>query len=468
VIVMFLVSLASATDVTSEAPAYALDRNQLEALLRSLNRPVTRQEIDETHERQRFFRPPHAATLLRNSVFVKETDELWREVFGRSPTSAELFNVGRSPNVVASRRYVKWLLAREKPSPDLSFVCIVKDLKIAPVANALLIETSAGVIRRTDAVGRALIERPDNGERCNVHLAIDGGYHNLFDELTRRENVVPPEFVLRRLDGPAATGTVRDTGGRPLPNALVTLQYFFRDDSPLNRRLYAVTDAEGRYSVKWLHPDAYAMSVTASRPGYRRESRTFHGQLKGLSVEELASELRLRPSQRVSGRVLDEEARPIAAAIVRFRGDAETYTDSDGRFSLNENIWIAKDVGATIVVERRGYVRAWRKIHAPGEITFTLAKGAIIRGKVVDAKGKPLVGVRVRNPRPRSFLGLADDSETPNSSTADVTDERGAFELGPFEPKKPYEFTVSGSGAVQEFGGVAGGDEVLCRLAKAK
>ena len=114
-------------------------------------------------------------------------------------------------------------------------------------------------------------------------------------------------------------------------------------------------------------------------------------------------------------------------------------------------------------------MRAWRKVHSTDEITITLVKGEFIRGRVTDEKGKPIAGARVYDARPGSYWGMAYDRETPRSSAADATDEQGAFQLGPFEPKKTYFFTVSDRrGAVREFSGIAGGKEVPVQLEPVK
>ncbi|HVJ83919.1 MAG TPA: hypothetical protein VNC50_22825, partial [Planctomycetia bacterium] len=267
-IVLLSFLLLSAADAATETPPYALDRKQLEPLLRSLGRPVREEEIDETELRLRFYRPPNAATLLRMPEFVKETDELWREVFERPPTAAELFNIARWADVVGSRRYVKSKFENWRPAPRLSFVCFVKDPSGNPARNALLIEISTGLIRRTDAAGRALFDRTELGAICSVHEAADGGFHKLYDQLEAREKLSPPEYVLRRLQGTTASGIVRDDRGRPLSNVLMSLRFAFRYDS-FQMPLFSVTDSNGRFTVKWIHPHARVTSIGAERLGYR-------------------------------------------------------------------------------------------------------------------------------------------------------------------------------------------------------
>ena len=470
-ITVTLALIIAAADAPAEPPPYALDRKQFEILLRSLGRPATNDEIDEAYQRLLFFRPPSAAPLLHNPVFVAEMDDLWKQVFGRPPTAVQLFDAARDADLVSSPRYMMWTLGRWKDDPELTFACVVKDLKGEPVRKALLIETSAGVVRCTDADGRAFFQRPNNGNECTVYQAADEGYHVLYDEISRSKGMKPPEYVLRRHGGGTVTGFVHDRDGRPIAQARVRAAYGI-DRHVGWMYLHAISDAAGRFVVKWIHPDAYVENVSVTRRGFVLGQRRFIRNKKVLPPDYLSNlDFELEPSARIAGRVVDESGRPVAAAAIRTSKDSifgyACATDLDGRFVLDQNIRAGE---CTVIAERREFALAWKKIAVqnavPAELTLTLTKGAYIRGRVVNAADKPVVGARVRSPRAKSFFGFADDNEFPRSGANDVTDEQGRFELGPLQAGTTYEFRVYPASGIDDFTGVAGGPEVLCRVKK--
>jgi 5-hydroxyisourate hydrolase-like protein (transthyretin family) len=124
-----------------------------------------------------------------------------------------------------------------------------------------------------------------------------------------------------------------------------------------------------------------------------------------------------RPKGVITGRVVGDDGQAVAGARVyaqsnRARGGAGgmAITKSDGTFKIENverapyivNAYAPGFFDADYLEYERG-VRAF--YHAGDHITLTLARGGVITGRVVDAKGEPAMGVRVNLVRVRTLDG---------------------------------------------------------------
>jgi len=149
--------------------------------------------------------------------------------------------------------------------------------------------------------------------------------------------------------------------------------------------------------------------------------------------------LSLRPGAPVSGRVIDDHGNGVAEARVRYSGASDWSQQGDDRLDAA----ITKADGSfELAALPAGSFRfiATHADHAPGTsalvtldgrtaqtgVTITLAEGAAVRGKVVDARNQPVVSARVRigegggNRRNRMLF------DAPRQA---FTDASGAFEI---------------------------------------
>ncbi|HZN39116.1 MAG TPA: RNA polymerase sigma factor [Planctomycetota bacterium] len=244
------------------------------------------------------------------------------------------------------------------------------------------------------------------------------------------------------------------------------------------------TDPQGRFHLAEVGyvPNA---RVTASR-------RPFTDA--GVALPEASTpDLLLRlgaakpDAKLVHGIVLDAQGRPVAGALVAAAGNA-VRTTADGRFAAPWG-W-QRPTAVRAVHPGHGAVQAmlqpgpdqpgWR----PGDpITLRLpAAAGAVAGRVVDADGKPVAGVRVWTPdltyfghvesaenghevsRDCSVEELAADSKAP-LSLATTSDREGAFALRGLLPR-PYALFAMQPGTLAAAGPVwaAPGDLAELRL----
>jgi len=146
---------------------------------------------------------------------------------------------------------------------------------------------------------------------------------------------------------------------------------------------------------------------------------------------------------RVRGRVVDPDGQPVAGATVApaltgtgnsLTGDTRfsVETKADGRFEV---LLPASGPARYNLVAHDGKYQQWRKWAngvlppfrtTPGQevndVTLTLSRPATVRGKVVDAQGKPVAHREVR-------AHAADELENRYYDPTTQTREDGTFEL---------------------------------------
>ena len=135
---------------------------------------------------------------------------------------------------------------------------------------------------------------------------------------------------------PALTvaGRVQDTNDSPLAGAQVGVWLKAGNAYDQLDEKMAAADAQGRYEIKCLPPDAHYM-VFASAKGHGRTQQQVEGDSETKRVE--LSPFVLKLADRVlAGQVLNENDKPAAGAYVNLSGEDQpegnTTTDSKGRF----------------------------------------------------------------------------------------------------------------------------------------
>ena len=216
-------------------------------------------------------------------------------------------------------------------------------------------------------------------------------------------------LTLKLAKGGTVSGNVRDVKSQlPVAGARVALApsgAFGSRDATHD----AITDAKGNFTMAPIVQGTY--DVRASRPGYAiNGSQTI--AVKG--AEAVQKALYATARGRISGTVIDEDKRPVAAARLAARaaarndmfvmmagmrgGGNDGYSAPDGHFVLRN---VETDADLQVDAMKRGFPPAKSSTIklAAGErktgVTITIPHGIAITGRVTDKDKKPLSGVGV-------------------------------------------------------------------------
>ena len=219
--------------------------------------------------------------------------------------------------------------------------------------------------------------------------------------------------------------SVRDRRGAPIDGAQITAVSVSAESS-LRRTVF--TDARGEAKIA----GAMGLPLRLEARAPRRAPRVLD-----LDANATVAELTLVEGERLTGDIRDTRGFPIAEATVRVSTPHESRTTRstrDGSFALSE----LADGDARIRVRAKGF--------AARETTLTIQKRlgdgatdtgrielreeAVVRGRVVDAKGEGIAGARVALGNAPTFVPVGGGPSTPDEERSVVlTDTRGDFEL---------------------------------------
>ena len=249
-------------------------------------------------------------------------------------------------------------------------------------------------------------------------------------------------------------GFVRDPSGGPVAGAAVGIM-----DETGGTRLTVITDRAGKYAAEALPSGRF--TVSASRAGFRRADDHAGDEPVELraATRTARHDLTLVRRPVVSGRVQDEEGRPVDNAFVSLgmRGTPHIYagqplgafgeadpsvrTAPDGSFSLatpdDEEAVHAMLKERPLVVLKPGYAAA--RLERPeggageGRPVITLARGVPLEGRVTTDDGQPLAGVGVTLAEEGSVAGTLLPSDallaTVTGEPWTATDADGRFSV---------------------------------------
>lgn len=249
------------------------------------------------------------------------------------------------------------------------------------------------------------------------------------------------------LRGITVEGAVRDDLGGPVAGARV-----FVSEGPSRERTdpfsaSVVTAADGGFVVTGA-PDDTKLLWTALAPG--------HMQAKGSFGGEARLEIVVERAQRVTGRVVDPDGRPVPEAqfVVRYVSDRSSRNhvgkievDGDGAFSFFREM----PMKTRVQVRAKGLRQAtrdleplpetgWPREFELGEIA--LEKGRALRGRVVETgTGVPASGVALKTTvaKKEGRSIVLDEQEA-------TSDDDGRFEISGIPPKEPVALSARKGG----------------------
>jgi len=266
---------------------------------------------------------------------------------------------------------------------------------------------------------------------------------------------VTVDFTSREI---LVTGRVT-RGGSPLPNVKLDLAgqmvmvMMFSGQAPSvpartggPQRMTAVTREDGSYEMIASEPGSLRISVESLDGKTHYASRPV--ELPDAETYVLDLDL---PSGQVAGVVLDKDTgAPIGEANVSARpqgglAGAGTRSGPDGRFTLDLD---PGDYRVTASAE--GYASEGVDVaagsSAPGELRIELARGQVLKGKVVDAQGRPAGEVTVT-----ANFGVAGAPDRHGDVTMALAD--GSFR---FERLRSLPYNLAAGSRIQGWGVLPG------------
>jgi hypothetical protein len=196
---------------------------------------------------------------------------------------------------------------------------------------------------------------------------------------------------IRITPGATFAGTLRDTGRGGAVAGARMMMTTIDDDS-----MTAVTDAKGAFTFGPLLAGTYQIGGMHAAYAIEPASVTLPGtRTRAFGAQAFA---------RAKGRVIDEERKPIAAAIVSATGSnmsrARTaVTNANGEFAVR--VIPAAAFPSPLFATKRDYVsaaaaaRTWKPGEVKDDIVITLAHGFVAQVRVIDKQKQPVRDAQV-------------------------------------------------------------------------
>jgi RNA polymerase sigma factor (sigma-70 family) len=256
-----------------------------------------------------------------------------------------------------------------------------------------------GITGRTDKQGRYEIELPDQDPEFLEVITHAQGFVSMMVFWHTRSGTfqMPGEFTFTLDPSTSIGGIVQDEQGQPIAGASVSISLPWSDMGGATEEVYTnvddnvVTDSQGRWQSDQVPADLGGLSISLKHPEYVTES----AQPSPEKLRDMTGVMVMKKGLVVQGVVLGDDARPIEGANVmqgamwRGPGFLSVNTDAEGRFRFAN---LAPGL-LTLTFKAEGHAPELTTVDVNGQTTpleIRLAKGNIIRGRVVDTEGNPV------------------------------------------------------------------------------
>lgn len=307
-------------------------------------------------------------------------------------------------------------------------------LATAVLAAAVALSTTLGLTAREPS-GQASLEKPVGEAKPPAALAYTG---QVTDKLTGKPIVGASVTVLRRV----SSRNTRFPAWRKLGETKHQ------------------TDAEGRYAFtippEQAAEDRLYIEITATHPDYVRYYGGYSFNMirknEKLGERPFFEKLALAPAEKISGTVVTPEGKPVKGVKIKAfsmpgKDDlnrsawADTTTNEEGFFQLG----VHKGGEAVFWILPNDYAPSTHVLHAKrGDLgRFTLEKGLVLKGRVVDADGKPLknvwVNAEIRGGPAKQEIDMSVFDYLARSA---LSDDQGEFSMAPL-PAGEYNLIMA-------------------------
>ncbi|MSU61772.1 MAG: redoxin domain-containing protein [Pedosphaera sp.] len=292
----------------------------------------------------------------------------------------------------------------------------------------------------TDDEGTATVEYAEGANYLHIRTVHDSYPPKFLSWEKRRNDAIPTDYLYKVEAGEQIGGVVVNEKGEPIPDLKLIIavqddprreasdrfEMFDHGERTNDEGKWSCTHipkgANGRFSISLNHPDYIATMFVADVP-----ENNFPGDR--VSISDLrAAKVRLvvKEGILVTGLVVDPEDKGVAGARVMLGqrwGNPPIPpqdTDLDGRFTFEH--CAPGEMPLTITSD--GFAPSVQTVKiTPGmkEMEVKLAKGAILKGRVIDNKGNGISGARV------NLQNYGNNSGNQTVEWNSTTDEEGRF-----------------------------------------
>jgi RNA polymerase sigma factor (sigma-70 family) len=347
-----------------------------------------------------------------------------------------------------------------------------------PVANAqVVVRWSTGFPNTltnqqvTDAQGQAVIEYDANAdENWNLLAVISKPgfvpkFVNWADSRGDLPEEIPRAYTTTLERGAVAGGIVLNRDGEPVPEVQVLVDGpgpWALSGAPPEREDLAIphaetTDSQGKWTCDHLPSQFDPIRFYLSHPDYlgavfgcAKLGATTNGGISYVAESDLVqgtAVFRLERGLVVAGTVVDAVGHPLAGAtVIKNRRwwdpSSSRSTDGQGRFHFGD---VAQ--GELVLTARaEGFIEDDQVVRVTGQdepFRFTLARAAILRGRILDDKSNAIVRA--------SIIATGENYRGGKRDWNTLSDSQGRFEWLSAPPSQTnYQITASGYKALNQ------------------
>ncbi len=258
------------------------------------------------------------------------------------------------------------------------------------------------------------------------------------------------------------TGRVTDKdSGKPIAGATVTVRRSLYGDPEVKPKDWNIeatkhkTDKDGKYSFS-IPPEQASMrylyiELDVEAPGYAPQRGFGYALSMILKNEKMGGRpffegVTLRAGKEISGTIETPDGKPaagvkvLAYSVTNQRGDnfeygsfGDTKTDANGKFALT--VVTPGDCGFWVLPKKFAPSAHGVKDNKRGDLgKIGLEAGVVLRGKVLDAQGKPLPGVYVSAEREGRDEAVGNLPVASSIGRCALSNDKGEFEMMPLPP----------------------------------